>query len=129
MNEHLPSTSPSPVDDSPNPQNNPRDGSKVSIDQACVNLLYRQTPIGIVGSLICALALIYLLRFLVATKFLVAWLVGMVLIAAVRSILAERYFRNPVPDAEIYRWRRWNVITLGISGALWGSSALLFFTA
>ena len=128
MNEHLPSTSPSPVDDSPNPQNNPRDGSKVSIDQACVNLLYRQTPIGIVGSLICALALIYLLRFLVATKFLVAWLVGMVLIAAVRSILAERYSRNPVPDAEIYRWRRWNVITLGISGALWGSSALLFFT-
>lgn len=127
MEEHLPPISQAPAKDFPNPQQSSQNGQIFSIDQACVNLLYRQTPFGVIGSLISAVALVYLLRYLIEAKFLVAWLAAIISIGALRSVLTERYSRNPVPAAEIYFWRRWNVITLGISGALWGSTAIAFF--
>jgi two-component system, cell cycle sensor histidine kinase and response regulator CckA len=100
------------------------------IEAKITNLFFKQSPLGIVGTLINACALTFLLWRQVDTRLLSVWLAAVVLICALRAVLIYRfYYSQPIYVHEAPRWSRWNMISLGVTGLLWGATMLVIFPA
>jgi PAS domain S-box-containing protein len=92
-----------------------------------ITQVYNRAAIAVIGSVVNAVILVFILWKQVSHPALVIWL-ATVLIAAILRILNIRAFqRTAEPNTNFRRWG-WNlVLHIGISGALWGSCAIFLF--
>lgn len=107
-----------------------RPGRETLIKAKITNLFYKQSPLGIVGTVVNACALTILLWGQVETRWLGAWIAAMVLMCVLRALLILRFYHHqPIDIREAPRWTRWNMISLGATGLLWASTMLVIFPA
>jgi two-component system, cell cycle sensor histidine kinase and response regulator CckA len=103
-------------------------GREALIEAKITNLFFKQSSLGIAGSLINAGALSFVLWRQVDVRWLTIWLAAMVLICLLRAALIHRFNHNPHIDIDRgSHWARWNMISLGITGLLWAATMLVIF--
>jgi signal transduction histidine kinase len=89
--------------------------------------VYNQMPMGLVATVVNAFVLAFILRDVIPLRVLISWVAAMMLLSLLRYILLLKYRRSSVEADEAQRWARWFLITLGLSGALWGSAGIFLF--
>ncbi|OQW42928.1 MAG: diguanylate cyclase [Proteobacteria bacterium SG_bin4] len=94
-----------------------------------VKLLYQQAPKALVVTLIVATALAYVYWNHVAEEWLLSWLSAVYLLTSARFLLIRSYFRVKPPITDATRWGRWFIISVGLSGLLWGTAGGIFFVS
>lgn len=103
-------------------------GRETLIEAKIANLLFKQSPLGIAGTLVNAFALTIILWGQVDTLALSAWLAAVMLICMLRGGLIFRFYHNqPIDIREAPRWARWNMVGLGVTGLLWAATMLVIF--
>jgi two-component system, cell cycle sensor histidine kinase and response regulator CckA len=103
-------------------------GREALIEAKITNLFFKQSPLGIVGTVVNAVALTFLLWHQVAASLLTLWLGAILLVCLSRVVLIHQFNRNQ--DIEIHEaahWARWNFIGLGIISLLWTATVLVIF--
>ena len=94
-----------------------------------IALLYKQSPMGVIGTIGCAAILAYLFRDLIAPPMLAAWF-GLALGSSlIRTVLIWRYFRDPNAGNRTAYWGTLNIASLGLSGIAWGAASAMIFPA
>jgi two-component system cell cycle sensor histidine kinase/response regulator CckA len=100
------------------------------IEAKITHLFFRQTPLGIAGTLVNACALTILLWGQVDSRSLSVWFAIIVLICILRAVLIFRfYYCQPIGVDEAPRWTRLNMVGLGATGLLWAATMLAVFPA
>ena len=103
-------------------------GRDTLIEAKITNLFFKQSPWGIVGTLLNACALTILLWGQVDTRRLSTWLAAAVLISGLRAICVLRFYHSqPIGIREAPRWTRWNMVGLGATGLLWAAAMLVIY--
>jgi two-component system, cell cycle sensor histidine kinase and response regulator CckA len=103
-------------------------GRDALIEAKITHLFFKQSPLGILGTLFNACALTVLLWGQVDTRLLSAWLGAILLICVLRVVVILRfYYSQPVGIREAPRWTRWNMIGLGATGLIWAAAMLVIF--
>ena len=93
-----------------------------------VNMMYRQLPVSITGTMVGAVIMIAALWQHLPAHGLVVWFVLMSANQASRFLIYRLFLDGKLQNYPI-RWRaRWWAIGAGISGVLWGATAVFFFT-
>jgi len=100
---------------------------KKSLYAELVAQVYNQMPMGLVATVVNASALAFILREVIPLRVLISWIAAMTLLSLLRYILLLKYRRSSVEADEAHRWATWFLITLGLSGALWGSAGIFLF--
>jgi hypothetical protein len=90
----------------PDPSDQPTVNRKARIDWERVHLLYRQSKIGVAGTLGNAAILSIGLRHQIKPTPLVCWLITLLLLSLVRFFMIYRYPRQTAAPAEAIRWGR-----------------------
>lgn len=93
----------------------------------CTRLVYDRSLMGIVGTLISALVIAFLLWQLTPSRVITAWLTAMLLVAAGRIHLVVQFGHRERDTAEIDTWRRWHTAALGLTGVLWAMTMIFLF--
>ncbi len=97
------------------------------IQAELIHLIYTQSHIGIIITVINAAALTFLLWHHVPHKILYAWLGSLLLVTGLRALLVQQYHHHKVPSHQSKRWGRFNLIGLAMTGALWGATMIILF--
>ncbi|MBI5551263.1 MAG: response regulator [Desulfobacterales bacterium] len=97
------------------------------LEQERINLLHKQSWVGILASVVNAFLLAYLLRAQIAPELLAAWLAAVILLSTARALLVYYFPRHRFSLDGARRWAHWNIASLAISGILWGAGAWLLF--
>ncbi len=98
------------------------------IAQEQVSMLFRQLPMSVALQMAGATLLLAALRGQVSEPALITWFFLVTTTQLSRILLFTRYERRKIPRAEVVRWGRLWAIGSGISGVLWGATAIAFFT-
>jgi len=107
-------------------EHSPDNGLQRSVDQILIAQVYERSSIALIGTVVNASILTYMLWDLVSNAGLMVWLILTLLSAGIRTVLLVRFQQaGRSPPADI--WRRRLVVGLGISGLLWGSIAIFLF--
>ena len=61
------------------------------------------------------------------TGVLVTWISIMIFFNTVRWVIGRRFPKGFINEAETYRWERRFVVSVGVSGVLWGLAGILFY--
>ncbi len=94
-----------------------------------VEQIYRQMPLGIVGSFIISVIAAYELRQGRYVEIVIFWAGLVVLLTAASSGLYWSYRRSTTKSSEAAQWLRWLAISALASGATWGFAGAVFFPA
>lgn len=92
-----------------------------------VNQIYSRVNICIIGTVVNASILVFILWEHIAHWTLMAWFSMIMLVTLIRIILIIKFQRTADRTKEIRRWGQLLIIGLGISGILWGSTAIFLF--
>jgi len=92
-----------------------------------VNKQYENTVLGTAATLINGIILVFLLRDHVQSVNLILWLVAAGIVSAGRLMLHGCYRRSRTQYANPEKWNAWFIVTLFLSGMLWGSAAIFLF--
>ena len=98
-----------------------------TIEADRIDLLYKQSPMSILGSMASAIVLTYLLRHFVPSPLLITWFSATIVILLLRSLLVVRYFRSAAKSKHMLQWGWWHIITLSFSGIAWGAAPVIIF--
>ncbi len=103
---------------------------KTAILPGQLQILLAGSNVSVASSTALGLLLAYMLREVVASSIVVAWVSSMVLVALARVALAHAYQQSEVGEYSAIHARLMK-FRLGVlaSGILWGSAGLLFFPA
>ncbi|RJQ66389.1 MAG: hypothetical protein C4519_25745 [Desulfobacteraceae bacterium] len=91
--------------------------------------VYNRAGLGVIGTVINASILTYLLWGLISNITLTVWMALTLLSAGIRLIVLKKFKKQENFARNIHYWRRWLIFGLGLSGILWGSSAIFLFPA
>lgn len=91
-----------------------------------IRFLFRSGSTGLAVNILLGLLLSVRLWSVVPPMQLQIWFALLVLISALRARFIRRYQRAPVSPSAAPRWRDEFMLWAGASGALWGSTGLLF---
>jgi PAS domain S-box-containing protein len=83
--------------------------------------------IGNIATLVNAAVLVFILRKIVPYSVLGIWFSAIVLISFFRRFLVYRYRKSSPVYYETDKWKRWFIITIALSGLIWGSAAIFMF--
>ncbi len=97
------------------------------IQAELIHLIYKQSHIGIIITVINAAALTYLLWHQVPSQMLYLWLGSLLSVTALRALLVQQYHHRKVPSHKSKRWGRFNMAGLAVTGALWGATMIVLF--
>ena len=100
---------------------------KARVYPILVSQVYSRSPIGIIATIINASLLVYILWELIPHRILTVWLSLILLVSLLRFILNAQFRRAPDRIQKIDRWGRLLPAGLGLSGVLWGSTAIFLF--
>jgi hypothetical protein len=89
--------------------------------------IYNRAPIGIIASVINASIFALVMKSVVSKMALALWYSAVILFAVIRYAIIKNIKRNPVLIVDIHRSKLRLVIGIGISGVLWGSTAIFLF--
>lgn len=92
-----------------------------------VTQIYSRVNIGIIGTVINASILVFILWEHIAHWTLIAWFSMSMLVSLIRFILIIKFQRTADRIKEIRLWGQLLIIGLGLSGVLWGSTAVVLF--
>ena len=92
-----------------------------------IDMIYRQLPVSISGTLIGSALLVVVLTGRVDLRLMLAWFALMLANQGWRLSLYLRFRRNGVPEGRSRDWGRTWAIGAGISGLLWGAAGVAFF--
>ena len=79
----------------------------------------------VIGALIAAFAV----RGVISKAIILLWLTAVLLVSWVRILLVRHYPRQATSYQGTRQWQQWNLITLGLSGSVWGAASWLLFPA
>jgi PAS domain S-box-containing protein len=92
-----------------------------------IKQLYSQATIAIMATGVNATILVLVLHGLIDSRKLMIWYILTILVMIIRYILIKKFQQIADPTKEIHRWEKLMVIGIGISGILWGSTAIFLF--
>ncbi len=92
-----------------------------------VGLLYRNAPLGVIGTLVNAAVLVFILRNLVPHRVLTVWFLCILLVSIARFVQFSRFRRVTPESSDVSRWGTWFVIGLALSGIIWGSAGIVLY--
>lgn len=92
-----------------------------------VGQLLKQTPIGLIATLINAFILVYVLWGPVSPGVLAVWLCAIIIVALLRLGLVYKYRTTLLSIQEAERVGTLSIIAIGVSGMLWGSASVFLF--
>ncbi|MGE0679316.1 MAG: ATP-binding protein [Candidatus Binatia bacterium] len=92
-----------------------------------VHLLYMQANIGLLGTVVLAGILIFVLWSVVPHAQLLAWSSLVSVLTIARFFVVQRYFRSEQREKEVAWWRSAMIMSAGASGIAWGSTAIFLF--
>jgi len=91
-----------------------------------LHILYAQSPVALVTSLIAAAVLVTLLWNVVGHIWLIVWLAVMALFTLVRQILILRFRREELPMKRVASRFRMLAVLAFLAGAVWGAGSVVF---
>jgi hypothetical protein len=92
-----------------------------------VNLIYRQSKIGILATVVNASILVFILWEQITHWILTLWYIIILLVSLIRYILNERFLGRADPSQDIRLWGQLLKVGLAISGVLWGATGIFLF--
>jgi PAS domain S-box-containing protein len=92
-----------------------------------VTQLYSRANIAIIATGVNATILVFVLRGLISFTTLMTWYILTVLVAVIRYIQIKKFQRMADHTKKIHRWEKLMLVGIGISGILWGSTAIFLF--
>lgn len=92
-----------------------------------VHQQFAHTVFGSVATLINSIILVFILWADVPRTSLLIWLLFACLVSACRLLLHRAYHKSTNRSANPEKWNAWFLITLFLSGVLWGSSSIFMF--
>lgn len=92
-----------------------------------VTHIYMRSNIGIIATVVNASILVFILWEQILHWILMAWFSILMLVSLIRFILNIKFQRAAGRTKEIRRWGQLLFIGIGISGILWGSTAIFLF--
>jgi signal transduction histidine kinase len=92
-----------------------------------VNLIYRQSKIGILATVVNASILVFILWEQITHWILTLWYIIILLVSLIRYILNKRFLGQADPSQDIRRWGQLLKVGLAISGLLWGATGIFLF--
>ena len=90
--------------------------------------IYQRSNIGIIATFVNSSVLLLILWNQILHWILVSWFLTILLVSLIRIIL-NLYFLREGQRQNIHRWGQLLFVGLGISGILWGSTAIFLFPA
>jgi two-component sensor histidine kinase len=97
------------------------------IDSELIAQLYKQAPIAILGGLINATIVVFLMWNLFSHHLLLIWIGAVALLAVLRHGLLCAYWQTAAKASAPEWWGRLQVAGAGASGMLWGSTGIFLF--
>jgi hypothetical protein len=104
-----------------NELNGSADSNRLFADQ--VHKQYENTVFGTAATLINSVILVFILRSHVQHLYLVIWLVCVGMVSAGRLTTHWLYHNSSTQYSHPNKWNRWFLITLFLSGVVWGATA------
>ena len=92
-----------------------------------IRLLYKNSYIGIIATLINSLILVYMLSSLIHHRLLLTWLFLILLVSIFRSYLTYRYLHHPAAQEKSEHWDRLLFVSLIMSGIIWGGAGIYLY--
>lgn len=92
-----------------------------------VRLLYSNSPLGLVATVINSAVLVFILRSVVQHRILAVWFVCILFVSMVRYFQLARFRRLPADSSDIGRWGAWFIVGLAVSGIVWGSAGIFLY--
>ncbi|MEJ2460359.1 MAG: EAL domain-containing protein [Candidatus Thiodiazotropha sp.] len=92
-----------------------------------IEMVYGNTPLSLITSLINSLILVYLLWPVVDNELLGFWLLGTTLISLFRIVLAIRFRRVKPTEISIGTWSAWALTGALLAGLGWGAASYFLF--
>ena len=105
----------------------PEDQRKRQMHAAETRLLYENATTGIVVTIVIASVVAYGHWDLGPRGIVSAWLVYMLLVSAVRFVVAQWYWRASASDVENGRWNAAFVVGAAMAAAGWGGGAIMLY--
>lgn len=97
------------------------------IAPALLTQVYNRAGIAVIGTVINASILTYILWGLIPASILVVWLALTLATTGARFMLIEHFRGSADTIRNLAIWKRWLVLGLAVSGALWGASGIFLF--
>jgi PAS domain S-box-containing protein len=92
-----------------------------------VKLLYEAMPVSIVATFISSVVLVLVEWKVIDHSLLVAWLVGLLLITAGRTLITVAYRQAQPKPAQTSLWEKYFLVGTIASGLFWGAATLIVF--
>jgi len=105
----------------------PRSSRRLFADQ--VHKEFEHTLFGTAATLINSILLVFILRAHAPHKSLLVWLICAGVVSACRLILNRLYHKAANRSEHPERWNTWFLITLLLSGILWGASSVFMYSS
>lgn len=100
-------------------------GAKILAEQ--IGLIFRHATLVCLVSMVNGSILAYVVFPYIATLHVAVWYAALVVLTLVRCTFIYQYRRSDRVFVEIEAWKRKYLIGTGISGIIWGSSAVVLF--
>lgn len=102
--------------------------SEFAVRQEQLAVLFRHAPLVLAANFVLPVLVAFVLWPVVGHELMMAWLFAIYMLTIARTVLVMYYFRHGEPAPDINFWA-WAFVTgSAISGCLWGSTGVLFFT-
>lgn len=97
------------------------------LEHEIVRLVYEQSPTGLVGSLLVALILGFVLANVMPPTEVWIWLTYMVLVTLMRFLMYHSYLKDARARERVSLWRTWHILGAAFAGFGWGYVSLVLF--
>jgi len=92
-----------------------------------LRILFRHSSFVLLGNLSASFTLAVGLWNTVRHDVMVAWISAMIILNVTRWIAGRRFSAGTISDAETLRWEGRFIVSVAISGVLWGAAGSLFY--
>lgn len=108
------------------PARNDQGSHEEQVTAQAINYLYQNLSTVVIGTLLVPIVMIVVLWKVIDPRILLVWFIAVLVVAAVRLLLARRFMQRKSVD-NAARWGNYFTLTSLANGLLWGSAGLLFF--
>ena len=99
-----------------------------AIEQDTLRLLYANSIVGVVASLVLATVVAVFHWPIISHGVVIGWWGSMALLTTARAISIVRFRRSPSRETSTFPWFAWYVAGTALSGIAWGAAGIFLFT-
>ena len=104
----------------------PSGAFREEVQAELVRHLYRQAPMSIIALFVVAGIMAYVLWDIASQQLMIAWLIALAVVSAVRIVQIRWFYKRNPPKEGIKRWAVFSAVGSALVGAVWGAACLLF---